>query len=64
MAVLETAHHWLRDFFDSAALIYTMSKRAGTFKWVTPCDSSFGEEVLGYLQEGLSDVESESESAN
>jgi hypothetical protein len=55
VAVWQTACHWLRDFFDSAALVYTMSKQAGTLKWVTPCDPSFGEDVLEYLQEGLSD---------
>jgi hypothetical protein len=38
-----------------------MSKRAGTSKWVTPCDPGFGEEVIGHLQEGLSDVESEND---
>jgi hypothetical protein len=32
-----------------------------TLKWVTPHDSSCGEEVLGYLKEGLSDTDSESE---
>jgi hypothetical protein len=32
----------------------------GTIKWFTPHDPNFGEEVLGYLQEGLCD-DSESE---
>jgi hypothetical protein len=38
-----------------------VSNRAGTSKWVTPRDSNFGEETIGYLQEYLSDVESEGE---
>jgi hypothetical protein len=62
VVVWETACHHLCDFFFySAAVSYTMRKCAGTSKWVTPHDVSFGEEVLGYLQERLSDVESESE---
>jgi hypothetical protein len=55
----QTARDRLRDFFVSAALVYTVSNRAGTWKCVSLCDPSFGE-VLGHLQEGLSDVESES----
>jgi hypothetical protein len=49
VAVWETVCHQLCDFFDSAALIYTMRKLAGTLKWDTPHDDNFGEEVLGYL---------------
>jgi hypothetical protein len=37
-----------------------MSNHAGTSKWDTLHDPNFEEEVLGYLQEDLSDVESES----
>jgi hypothetical protein len=59
--VWQTACHQLHDFFDSATLVYTVRKHAETSKWGTPHDPSFGGEVLGYLLEGLSDVESESE---
>jgi hypothetical protein len=34
----------------------------GSFKFVKPCNPSFGE-VLGYLQEGVNNVESERECA-
>jgi hypothetical protein len=61
MEVIETSCYWLHNFFDLAALIYTMSKRAVTLNWVRAHDPNFGEEVLGYLQEGFSDDESESE---
>jgi hypothetical protein len=63
VVVWQTARHRLRDFFDSAPLVCTVSKRAAASKQVTPCDSNFEEEVLGYLQEGLSGVESESDCA-
>jgi hypothetical protein len=44
IAVWETTTP-VTQLFDSATLIYTISKS------VTPCNSSFGEEVFGYLQE-------------
>jgi hypothetical protein len=31
--------------------------------FVTPCNRNFGEEVLGYLQEGLTNTESENKCA-
>lgn len=51
--------HWLCDFFELATLVYTTSNHARTSKWVAPSVSNFGEEVLGYLQEGLSGIDSE-----
>lgn len=48
------------DFLDLATVIYTMNKHVGALKFVTSCDPSFGE-MLGYLKEGLNDVESEGE---
>jgi hypothetical protein len=56
--VWETAHQWLCDYFDLAALFYSISKRVGTLKWVTSRGYSFEEKVCGYLQEGLGDIES------
>jgi hypothetical protein len=53
--VWENACHQLRNFFDLATLIYTMSKRVGTPKRVTPHNLNFGKEELWYLQYGLSE---------
>jgi hypothetical protein len=41
-------------------LAFTMNKHVGTSQWVTSCYPNSGN-VLGYLQDGLNDIESESE---
>jgi hypothetical protein len=46
-------------FLSQSLSSITMSKLAGTLKWVSPCESNFGEEMCGYLQENMSDCESE-----
>jgi hypothetical protein len=58
MAVWEITCCQLRDFFLSQPL---SSIPCRISKSITPCDHSFGEQLLGYLQEGLSNVENESE---
>jgi hypothetical protein len=39
--IWETTCYWLCDFFDLAALVYTMSKNTGTLKWATHHDPNF-----------------------
>jgi hypothetical protein len=57
VAVWDTARHQLCNFSDSL-LSFILCVN---LKSVTRCNPSFGEEVLGYLQEGLSNVKSDSE---
>jgi hypothetical protein len=57
VVVSETAHHQLRDTFDSAAPVYTVRN----WKSVTPCNPR--EEVFGCLHKVSTNVDSESECA-
>jgi hypothetical protein len=51
-AVWQTACHQLHDFLYLAALIHTTQD----LKFVIPCNPSFTEEVLCYLQESFATV--------
>jgi hypothetical protein len=46
VAVLETAHHQLGNFFYSAATIHTISTYAEALKWVTYYDPNFGKVLV------------------
>jgi hypothetical protein len=52
---------WRSEGLYVTCYVHKMSKHAGTSMWITTHDPNFGEEMVGYLQEGMSDAESESE---
>jgi hypothetical protein len=52
MAVWDTAY----TTFSARPLL---SIPCGSSKFISPCNLSFGKEVLGYMEEGLTSVESE-----